>query len=171
MEQNDTPLHPDLLAALVRAAQGGDRMAMGDLLELLTPYVRRLCGPIALDEGADAAQEALIVVLRSIGQLREPAALFGWVRAITVREAVRVARRRPTTAELTDLPAPGDPQLAVDLRDLLARLSPLHRAVLLLREVEGLDERQAAALLEVPPGTVKSRLSRARLSLRKEWQR
>lgn len=102
--------------------------------------MRRLCGPIALEEGADATQEALIVVLRSIGQLREPAALFGWVRTIAVREAVRVARRRPVTAELSEVPARGDPQLAADLRDVLGRLSPQHRAVLLLREVEGLDD-------------------------------
>lgn len=41
---------------LVLAAQAGDTMAVGDLLDLVTPYVRRLCGPIALDEGADATQ-------------------------------------------------------------------------------------------------------------------
>lgn len=162
---------PDQVAALVRGAQSGDHIAVGDLLDLLTPYVRRLCGPIALEEGADATQEALIVVLRSIGQLREPAALFGWVRTIAVREAVRVARRRPVTAELSELPARGDPQLAADLRDVLQRLSPQHRAVLLLREVEDLDESRTAALLAIPPGTVKSRLSRARLAFRKEWQR
>ena len=161
---------PDRIAALVRAAQSGDRLALSDVLDLITPYVQRLCGPIALDEGADATQEALIVVLRSIGQLREPAALFGWVRSIAVREAVRVARRRPATAQLIELPARGDPQLDTDLRDVLRRLSPEHRAVLLLREVEGLDERRTAALLAVAPGTVKSRLSRARLAFRKEWQ-
>lgn len=162
---------PDEVETLVRRAQSGDQLAFGDLLDLLTPYVRRLCGPIALDEGADATQEALIVVLRSIGQLREPAALFGWVRTIAVREAVRVARRRPVTAPLSELPARGDPQLAADMRDVLQRLSPQHRAVLLLREVEDIDEAQTAALLAIPPGTVKSRLSRARLAFRKEWQR
>lgn len=94
-----------------------------------------------------------------------------WPRAIAVREAVRVARRRPTTAELSEVPARGDPQLAGDLRDVLERLSPQHRAVLTLRDIEGLDESQTAALLAVPPGTVKSRLSRARLAFRKEWQR
>ncbi len=161
---------PGRVATLVHGAQAGDHIAAGDLLDLLTPYVRRLCGPIALEEGADATQEALIVVLRSIGQLREPGALFGWVRTIAVREAVRVARRRPVTAELSEVPARGDPQLAADLRDVLGRLSPQHRAVLLLREIEGLDESQTAAMLAVPPGTVKSRLSRARLAFRKEWQ-
>jgi RNA polymerase sigma factor (sigma-70 family) len=160
------------LGVLVRAAQRGDALAMNDLLDLLAPYVGRLCGPIALQDGPDAAQEALIAVFRGLRQLREPAALFGWVRAIAVREAVRVARRagRTVAGELADLPAPGDPQLAADVRDVLARLAPEHRAVLVLRDLEGLDEQAAAALLRVPQGTVKSRLSRARRSFRKEWQ-
>ena len=155
---------------LVRAAQGGDPMAVNDLLDLITPYIRRLCGPIALDEGADATQEALIVIFRNLGQLRNPSALFGWARTIAVREAVRVAQRRGVHAELTEVPAPGDPQLAADIADVLRRLSPQHRAILLLRDMEGVDERQAADLLAVPVGTVKSRLARARLSFRKEWR-
>lgn len=158
------------VGALVRAAQRGDTIALGDLLEMVTPYVRRLCGPIALDEGADATQEALIVVLRNLGQLRSPDARFGWVRAIAVREAVRVARRRGAHAELIELPAPGDPQLAADIADVLHRLSPEHRAILLLRDVEGIDEQHAADLLTIAVGTAKSRLSRARHSFRQEWR-
>ncbi|MDQ3579793.1 MAG: RNA polymerase sigma factor [Actinomycetota bacterium] len=150
--------------------QAGDTLAVSDLLDLLTPYVGRLCGSIALDEGADATQETLIVVLRSLRQLRAPEALFGWVRAIAVREAVRIVRRRGSHAELTELPAVGDPQLAIDVADVLGRLSPEHRAILVLREVEGLDEQQAAELLTIPVGTANSRLSRARKNFRKEWQ-
>ena len=52
-------------------------MAMAELLDLLAPYVSRLCGPIALDHGAYAAHEALITIFTQLGQLREPAALFG----------------------------------------------------------------------------------------------
>lgn len=164
---------PDRAGALVRAAQRGDALAMQELLALLSPYVGRLAGPIALDDGPDAAQEALIVIFTSLKQLREPGALFGWARAITVREAVRVARRagRARPAELDDVPAPGDPQLSADVRDVLDRLSPEHRAVLTLRELEGLDEQAIGELLAVPPGTVKSRLFRARRSFRKEWDR
>jgi RNA polymerase sigma-70 factor (ECF subfamily) len=60
--------------------------------------------------------------------------------------------------------------LAADIQDVLSRLAPEHRAVLMLRDLEGLDERTAAALLGVPAGTVKSRLARARASFRKGWQ-
>jgi len=160
------------VALLVHRAQAGDVLACGELLELLTPQVRRWCGPIALDEGADATQETLIAVLRRLHQLRDPQALFGWVRTIAVREAVRIAehRARSGPAELSDLPDPGDPQLLVDIREVLNRLSPQHRAILMLRDMDGLDEQHAAELLAVPVGTVKSRLARARRSFRKEWQ-
>lgn len=156
---------------LIRAAQRGDTVAMNEVLDALTPYVGRICGPIALNDGADAAQEALIAIFRNLHSLQEPAALFGWARAIAVREAVRVARRgrRRHPAELAELPAADDPHLAIDVQDVLRRLSPEHRAVLVLRDLEGMDEQAAAAVLDVPSGTAKSRLHRARASFRKAW--
>jgi RNA polymerase sigma-70 factor (ECF subfamily) len=157
-------------AELVRAAQGGDTMAMNDLLSELTPYLGRICGPIALDSGSDAVQEALILIFRNLGSLRDPQALHGWARAIAVREAVRIARRRQHAVELAELPSRQDVENAVDIRDVLERLSPEHRAVLVLRDLEGLPEEEAARLLHVPEGTVKSRLHRARRSFRKAWQ-
>ncbi|WP_435869017.1 RNA polymerase sigma factor [Actinomadura coerulea] len=68
------------------------------------------------------------------------------------------------------MPHTGDLQLAADVSDLLDRLSPEHRAVLVLRDVEGLDERTVSELLQISTGTVKSRLHRARKSFRKAWQ-
>lgn len=161
-------------AALVVAAQSGDTLALNYLLDRLIPYVARICAAIALGNGSDAAQNALIVLVRSLPALREPAAVFGWARTIAVREAVRQASRStPGLAAhggaLTEVPAPGDPQLAVDVADVLSRLSPQHRAVLVLRDLEGLDETSAAKLLQLPAGTVKSRLHRARRMFRKEW--
>lgn len=158
-------------ADLVRAAQRGDALALGELMELLVPFVGRICGPIALQDGPDAAQEAMIKILRGIGGLRDPAALYGWARVVAVREAVRVARQRSGVfpAELADLSAPGDQQLGVDIADTLTRLTPEHRAVLVLRDIEGLTEEQAADVLSVPAGTVRSRLFRARSSFRKAW--
>ena len=148
-------------------------MALGELMDLLLPYVGRICGPIALQDGQDATQEAMISILRGIRTLSAPEALFGWARVIAVREAVRVARRagriRPDVTAVEELRAPGDPQLAVDISDTLARLSPEHRAVLVLRDIEGLDEQQASQILAVQPGTVRSRLFRARASFRKAW--
>jgi RNA polymerase sigma factor (sigma-70 family) len=162
---------PEIDPALVRAAQRGDPIAVADLMDALAQYVGRVCGPIALQDGPDAAPEALIAILRNLGGLREPGAIYGWARAIAVREAVRVARKagRTVPAELSDVPALGDPQLAADIHDVLARLTPEHRAVLVLRDLEGLDEQAAAALLNVPAATVRTRLFRARRSFRKAW--
>ncbi|MFI5684458.1 RNA polymerase sigma factor [Streptomyces sp. NPDC051636] len=98
-------------AVLVRAAQGGDALAMDELLTLVTPYVTRLCRPIAPADTADAVQEALVTVFRGVRGLRDPLAFYGWVRTVTVREAVRVARR-------TAVEEPADP-------DGLARLGGL----------------------------------------------
>lgn len=85
---------------------------------------------------------------------------------------MRIARRdgRSSPAELAELPSRQDVESAVDIRDVLERLSPEHRAVLMLRDLEGLEEAAAARLLEVPVGTVKSRLARARRSFRQAWQ-
>ena len=69
-----------------------------------------MCGPIALHDGPDAAQEALIAIFKNLGGLREPGAIYGWARAIAVREAVRVARKaaRVVPADLADVPARGE---------------------------------------------------------------
>jgi len=146
---------------------------MSDLLEMLTPYVGRLCGPIALDDGPDATQETLLAIYRQLGSLREPAALYGWVRTIAIREAVRVARRtrRARSIDLTEIPASDAPELPIDIEAVLRGLSPEHRAVLMLRDLEGFDEQAAARLLAVPEATVRTRLFRARRAFRKAWIR
>ncbi|MFI9814090.1 RNA polymerase sigma factor [Saccharothrix variisporea] len=161
----------DRAADLVVAARRGDTLALAELVDLLDPYVGRICGSVALDAGADAAQDTLIIVLRRLGSLSDPRALFGWVRTIALREALRHARSERGSGDdrLAAVPAPGDPVLAADIRDVLRRLSPVHRAVLVLRDLEGLDEERVAEVLSVPTGTVKSRLHRARAAFRKAW--
>jgi RNA polymerase sigma factor (sigma-70 family) len=160
------------ITGLVRRAQRGDAIALDQVLTEIQPYVGRLCGSIALQDGQDAAQEALIAVFRALPQLTEPAALFGWVRSIAVREAVRVAKRsgRLRTTELGEVPSRNDPELAADVHDVLSRLTPEHRAVLVLRDLEGLDQASVAAILAVPAPTVRTRLFRARRSFRREWE-
>jgi DNA-directed RNA polymerase specialized sigma24 family protein len=161
------------LAATVRAAQRGDAMAMAALVDELMPYVGRICGGIALEHGEDAAQNALIAVLRNLRRLEEPRALRGWVRTIATREAVRVAGRArvelPLEEPAVQAAGGGDPTLGVEIRDQLERLDPEQRAVLVLRDLEGMSEQEVAELLRLPEGTVKSRLHRARARFRKGW--
>ena len=158
---------------LVRRAQRGDAAAIEKLIAELTPYVARVCGSIALDEGDDAMQEAMIAIVRNLPSLRQPAAVMGWVRTIAVREALRVARGAAAVpvdpSSLEAIPALPATDTAVDVRRVLASLSPEHRAVLLLREVEGFSEAEAARMLGVSLGTVKSRTARAKLAFSRRW--
>lgn len=157
----------------MRGAQRGDPRAMDALVRELSGYVGRICGAIALDDGDDAAQETFIAVLRSIRSLREPAALHGWVRRIAVREAVRVAKRRPVAVDVQGLDGIDeralDSSTALEVREALAALSPEHRAVLVLRDLDGFTEAEVAELLCLPEGTVKSRLHRARRAFATRW--
>jgi RNA polymerase sigma factor (sigma-70 family) len=161
------------LEDVVRAAQRGEPLALAALLRALGPYVGRICGAIALDDGDDAMQETMIRVLKGIHRLREPAALHGWVRRIAVREALKLARTRGTLVPVEQVPEPPAgmaPELRVEVADTLRQLTPEQRAILFLRELEGFTEAEAAALLDVPVGTAKSRLHRARQAFRRRWQ-
>ena len=156
--------------SLVRAAQSGDALALDRLLDDLAPYVLRICRGIALNHADDAAQESLMAIVRHLRSLREPEALYGWARRIATREAIRAARASRNTAELTfETPASTDPLLGIEVRDQLSRMEPAQRAIIVLRDLEGLSEEQVAEILGVAHGTVKSRLHRARARFKQEW--
>ena len=143
-------------------------------MRALVPYVGRICGAIAMDNGDDAMQETMIAVVRSLPSLREPAALRGWVRRIAVREAVRAVKGGRTTPAdpvvLADVPDVANEATAVEVRAVLECLAPEQRAVLVLRDLDGVGEQEMAELLGVAPGTVKSRVHRARGAFREQWQ-
>lgn len=160
----------DTVTDLLERAQAGDRRAMDDLLAHITPFVVRICVPIARGHSADAVQETLLAVYRGIPGLRQAVAFHGWVRTIAVREATRVVRRQETAwAPMpSDLSHDGNPLVMVDVNDTLQRLSGDHREVLTLR-LCGYSEDEMAAVLRLPVGTVRSRLHRARHRFAREW--
>lgn len=157
---------------LVLRAQRGDAVALENLIADLAPYVGRICGAVALDAGEDAVQETMMAMVKNLRSLREPAALRGWIRTIAVREAVRAAQaQRAVPTDPADLETLAVPDLApgVDVVQVLAGLRPHHRAVLVLREMEGLSEAETAEVLRVSVGTVKSRTARAREAFARRW--
>ena len=157
----------------VAAAQHGDALALDRLLDELAPYVRRLCARIAPAAADDAAQEALLAVFRGLPSMRAPEAIMTWVRSVTVRTAIRVARQHDleVAAEETVLDrGTASPEGLVDIDDALARLPVSQRVVLVLRTREGLSEQEIATTLGIPAGTVKSRLHRARAAFREVWE-
>lgn len=149
-------------------------MAMNALIGELSPWIGRICGSIALDRGDDAMQETLIMVLRNLVTLREPAALRAWVRRIAVRESIRIATR-DRDVPVAEVPererATVDLDEPMEVRATLAALPAHQRAVLVLRYLEDLSEDQTAEVLGIEPGTVKSRTHRAKQAFEERWSR
>lgn len=119
----------------------------------------------------DLVQETFTQAWRARAQLRQPAAVQGWLYRILCRAALR-QRREPwapwdeadcagAVAELPALDA------RIDLVRALQRIAPAHREILVLHYLTDLDYAQLAAALDIPAGTVMSRLNRARHALRR----
>jgi RNA polymerase sigma-70 factor (ECF subfamily) len=155
-------------ALWVLRAQGGDPHALELLLRSVQPSLRRfiatLVGPADTD---DVLQESLIRVYRKLGQLAVPELFRAWSFRIAKRVALRHAKSQTRwldeadmTPRLEDIPAPDAPPTKESLDELLlaGRVSPASRAVLVLHFQEGLSLPEVAAALELPLGTVKSRL-------------
>ncbi len=169
-------------AALVQAAQAGDPTGLGILLERHRPRLYAVAVAM-LGHGAeadDAVQEALVIALRRIGDLREPAAAGGWLVAIVVN-VCRARLRRPPREVLAGevvepRAAPDSAQDSVErtvLRDwvwaALERLPEPQRVTLMLRHFSSASSYEAIAeLCAVPVGTVRSRLNAARARLADE---
>ena len=161
--------------ALVRAHVAGDRDAFGELVRrhqdrLWAVAVRTLADR---EEAADALQEALVSAFRNAGSYRGDAAVTTWLHRIVVNACLDRMRRlkaRPT-APLPpgDVAAGGDEHAAtearLDVHAALARLPEHQRLALVLVDLQELSVREAAQVLGVAEGTVKSRCARARAAL------
>lgn len=161
---------------LRRHAAGGDKEAFGELFRrhrdrLWAVALRTLSDP---DEAADALQDAMINAYRSAAKFRGDAAVTTWLHRIVVNsclDRVRRKRARPAIPMSDQLPEdatgdqPGDRAAVLAVRDALGRLSFDHRAVVVYIDMLGYSVSDVAAILQIPPGTVKSRASRARSQL------
>lgn len=181
----------DEYADLVRSAATGDDEALNRLLmraqEVAWRFSISVCGHA--DDAEDAMQEALIKTYRYVGRIREPGAFKPWLYR-TVRNACLMGRRKrageparlrslnevvPGHARpmLTDAPDPGkNPEQLADnaglrrrLRTALQTLPGPYRAVVVLREMEGLSTREVAKVMGMSEDNVKMRLHRARVQL------
>jgi RNA polymerase sigma-70 factor (ECF subfamily) len=152
---------------LVLLAQQGDRDALNTLLERvqdrLFRYISRLLDHSAAAE--DVLQEALLRIARKIHKLNEPKMFDTWAYRIASREVFRMAKRSGASAVTEGLdcdvaaPEVEPPRLTWDeLGRLTSELSPECRAVLALHYGEDRQLKEVAEILDVPLGTVKSRL-------------
>ena len=160
--------------ALVRAAQCGDEAALEELFARHWPGLHRSAWLIVHDAAAaeDIAQEAFLAAVRALDRFDRRRPLGPWLHRIATTRAIDWARARALRAEVTPDGAPlaaaptGDDRFSDDAVALLARLTPEHRAVIVLRYVLEYTPGEIADVLDLPRGTVNSRLRRGLDTLR-----
>lgn len=165
---------------LVSRAQQGDRGAFGELVCIHYPaviqVVYHLCGNVQVAQ--DAAQETFLRAWQHLPEYRPQGALRSWLYRIAANAALDMLRRdtKLSPEDVNDLPlADGQPgpeaiTLAGERRALVRQavneLPPASRAVVVLREYQELSYKEISAALDIPVGTVMSRLNYARGLLR-----
>ncbi|MCW5947462.1 MAG: sigma-70 family RNA polymerase sigma factor [Fimbriimonadales bacterium] len=157
---------------MAQRAASGDREAMADIVRLFYADVYRFCSRIVgADAADDATQEAFLIALRRIRVFRGESTLKTWLFGIALNVTRNMKRKRlPLPLADWDHSNSEDPsdQLidAERLRCALAKLSPEHREVVILHEMEGLSYDECGHVVGIPSGTVKSRLHHAFRQLR-----
>jgi RNA polymerase sigma-70 factor (ECF subfamily) len=162
---------------LVERARHGDDAAFGELVDLDGDLCYAIAYRILRDaeRAQDAVQQAFLLAWRELPRLRDADRFGPWLHRLLVNACYEELRRhRRWSARLRTLPVDGpsspDSTLAIDDRDALdrafVRLTPQHRAVVVLHLYAGLPLTEVADVVGVPLGTVKSRLHYATKTLR-----
>lgn len=168
--------------SLVQRFQEGNAGAFEELVSRHSARVYNLCLRILGDpeEAADASQDTFVSALRKLHQFRGEAAFTTWLHRVTVNacyDSLRKKRRRPMLRLVTDededrpepaLPSPDHAEqviLSVDVAAALLLVPEEFRVALVMADVEDLPYEEIASVLQVPLGTVKSRVFRGRAAL------
>jgi RNA polymerase sigma-70 factor, ECF subfamily len=173
--------------SLIAACRAGRTEAFGVLVQRyqdrLYPTMLRLTG--SADDALDLLQDAFLRAFEKLDRFQGESSFYTWVYRIAVNLALSGRRRRRVTARLgigggrgepldpQDDSSLSDPTLPLEraerddlIQSALNSLADDHRAVVVMKEFDGLRYEEIAAILNVPVGTVRSRLHRARLDLR-----
>lgn len=174
----------EVSADIIRRCQTGDISALKELYDAYGQRVYRLCLRM-MGEPADAedtAQQVFLRVFQQASKFSGQSAFSTWIYRLAANHCLNAlkGRQRNTAVSVLDMPdavlpsdaVPSPVEVAANADDralaarLLGALGPDDRAIIVLREIEGLSYRQVAYVLDVPIGTVMSRLHRARQALR-----
>jgi RNA polymerase sigma-70 factor, ECF subfamily len=165
------------LDTLAARAAGGDQEALHTLLAEIQPRVRRICGRMLLypEDAEEAAQDALLLVSTRIHTFAGRSRFTTWLHAVasnSARSTYRSLKRRSAELPTDELPPTADPRTTsviagsrLDFLEALETLGVDHPALvepLLLRDIQELEYSDIADLLDIPVGTVKSRIHSAR---------
>lgn len=179
---------------LVQAAQSGDQNAFGKLVEANQGRIYQLCYRMTgnPEDAADLTQDAFLNAWRSLSGFGGQSAFSTWLYRLAANACIDFLRREKRRGALSmtleddreddrqaDVPDERfSPQQSLEreetrraVREGLAALSPEHREILLLREIEGLSYHEIGQRLDLEEGTVKSRIARARMALRDYLQK
>jgi RNA polymerase sigma-70 factor, ECF subfamily len=172
---------------LVARCQLGEAAAFNELVgrhqDRVYAAVTRFCGNA--EDAADVVQRAFINAYRKIAEFKGDAAFSTWIYRIAFNQAISFRRenRRPSVslhakgedgliAEPVDDRAPGDSMESAEtqrkVQQALERLDEEDRQIIILKDLQGHSYDEIAAILQVPKGTVRSRLHRARLELKEK---
>ena len=179
---------PDL--ELVRSAVGGDDGAFHALVDRHAPALFRSALSLSRNraDAEDLLQETLVAAYRGLKNFAGRSSVRTWLLTILTRKAFKSLHRSRHSRNTLSIDAvdgsrnPEDADAAMvkygattrveqrlDVMEVLKSLSPPHREVLMLREIQGLSYEEIAAILGVPRGTVDSRLARARAEFRERF--
>ena len=172
--------------SLIEACRAGDTEAFGVLVrryqDRLYPTVFRLTG--CADEAHDLLQEAFLRAFEKLGRFQGESSFYTWVYRIAVNLALSGRRKRRPVLRLQhgrngavvdppDAAPESDPSAPLEraerdrlIQEALGALAPDHRAVVIMKEYDGLHYDEIGSILGIPVGTVRSRLHRARGELR-----
>ncbi len=173
---------------LIHSARKGDSMAFGELMQAHQDKIYTLCYRMTgnAEDAADLTQEVFLSAWRSLSRFQEQSSFGTWIYRMATNASIDFLRRekRRQVLSMTMEEDSEERQAQVPderysphrlleqkearqaVADALAALSPEHRQVLVLREMEGLSYQEIGQLLDLEEGTVKSRIARARLALR-----
>ncbi len=158
------------------AASGHERLDIREIAREHYDAVYRFCARrVGPDRAADVAQETFLTVQRVISKFRGESSVRTWLFGVAQNECRRAIRKQGLECSALeyalDVSSGGEGEEAIVNREILRKaleeLSDEHRDVVLLHEMEGLTYEEAAEVLGIPVGTVKSRLHHAFLNLRR----
>jgi len=164
---------------LIRRSCAGDLTAFESLVRAHQDRVYNLAYRVTgnHEDAADAAQEAFVRAFQALPRFRGDSSLATWLHRIATNAALDLVRRRPDLPPVelpADRPSRDDPAAEVHRREVnrrvhaaVGRLPADYRVVVVLRDFQGLAYEEIAKRLQVPVGTVRSRLSRGRDALRR----
>ena len=164
-------------AMLDRCALGEER-AIRWVLSRYRDRVVRLAAHVLHNsrEAEDVAQEAFVKAFRQIAQFRGESGFYAWLYRIVINLCLDRMRRKCASSELplegampSLIAVTPDIEKRLAVEQVLNSLTPPMRAALVLREVEGLEYAEIAVVLDIPVGTVRSRLNTAREQFRRRW--